>query len=611
MTLGSWGQILRVNPSTGAVIRQPFPETDRRSYLGGAGLAARILYDETGAATEPLGPDNPLVFAVGPFTGTRIPMTGRHHVAARSPLTGLWGESDCGGAWGWELKAAGWDALVVTGQAAKPVYIWIDGDKVEIRDAAHLWGVDCYAIEGQVRAETSPQAQVTSIGPAGERLVLLAAIMADGTHGRAAGRCGMGAVMGSKRLKAIAVRGARRVAVHDDEALKASLRQAVPMIKGGTTRMHNYGTIGGLESIHSIGDLPIKNWRLGEWTDGARATSGPRLAETIGNGNYACKGCMVGCGREVKVTAGPYAGVDGAGPEYETAAAMGSLCMNDDLEAIAAANEVCNRLGIDTISAGAAIAFAMECREKGLLADEDGLDLSWGSGATVVELCGRIGRRQAGLGELLGHGVRWAAREIGGLAVEYAVHSKGLELPMHDPRAYFGMGASYATSPRGACHLAGLTHAFERARALEEYGFPEPHDRFAGERKGELAASSQDLMCLLDSLKICKFAMFGGLSPTLLLGWLNAVTGWDMDLPEFKRTGERISNLKRLFSVRLGATRKDDTLPPRILTLKRGGVGAPDALPPLGRMLADCYQHRGWDEFGVPTAQTLERLGLA
>jgi aldehyde:ferredoxin oxidoreductase len=526
-------------------------------------------------------------------------------------LTGLWGESDCGGAWGWELKAAGYDVLVVTGQAAAPVYLWIDDDLVEVRDAGHLWGLDCYEIEARVRAETSARAQVGSIGPAGEALVLLASVMYDGSHGRAAGRCGLGAVMGSKRLKAMAVCGSRRVGVADDAALTSSLRELVPMIRKGTTRMHDYGTLGGLETIHSLGDLPIQNWRLGEWTEGVRATSGPRLAETIGVGRYACKGCMVGCGREVRIAAGPYAGVDGAGPEYETAAAFGSLCLNDNLESIAAANEACNRLGLDTISAGAAIAFAMECREKGLISDTDGLDLSWGNAATVVELCRRMGRRQGRLGDLLGKGVKRAAEELGGLAPEYAIHVKGLELPMHDPRAYFGMAASYATSPRGACHLAGLTHPYERVTRLVEAGFPEPPDRFSVDRKGELAAATQDLMCLFDSLKLCKFAVFGGATPTHLLTWLNAVTGWDMDMAEFLQAGERISNLKRMFNVRLGATRKDDTLPPRILTLKRGGVGAPDSLPPLGRMLAGYYQHRGWDEFGVPTQDKLAQLGLA
>ena len=611
MTYGSWGQMLRVNLTTGQVSRQDLSAQLLRTYIGGSGLAARLLYDATDANTDPLSPGNPLIFAVGPLTGTRIPMTGRHAVAARSPLTGLWGEADCGGAWGWELKAAGYDAVMITGRANAPVYLWIDDDRVELRDATHLWGLDCYDIEGRVRAETAPGAQVAAIGPAGEQLVLLAAIMHDGSHGRAAGRCGLGAVMGSKRLKAIAVRGSKRVAVADDQALRDSLRQDVPMIQKGTLRMHNYGTLGGLETIHALGDLPIQNWRGGEWEQGALATCGPRLSATILTGRYACKGCMVGCGREVRISSGPYAGVEGAGPEYETAASFGSLCLNDDLESIAAANEVCNRLGLDTISTGSAIAFAMECHEKGLLDDTEGLALAWGRGDTVVELCRRIGRRQGRLGELLGQGVRKAAQQIGGLAEEYAIHTKGLEFPMHDPRAYFGMATSYATSPRGACHLAGMTHPYERTVAVPEMGFPEIPDRFAWERKGELAAVTQDLMCLFDSLKVCKFTVFGGATPTHLLAWTNAVTGWKMDMAEFLQIGERLSNLKRLFNVRLGASRKDDTLPPRILTHKRGGVGAPDALPPLGMMLADYYRHRGWDEFGIPTPDKLAQLGLS
>ena len=492
------------------------------------------------AATGPLSPENPLIFAVGPLTGTRIPMTGRHVVAARSPLTGLWGESDCGGAWGWELKAAGFDALVVTGQAAGPVYLWIDGDTVEVRDAAHLWGLDCYEIEGRVRAETSPQAQVSAIGPAGEKLVRLAAIMHDGSHGRAAGRCGLGAVMGSKRLKAIAVRGDRRVAVADDEALKSALREIVPMIQKGTTRMHNYGTMGGLESIHALGDLPIKNWVLGEWEAGAappadRAWPRPSSPGAMPAG-VAWWPADARCASPKAPTPAWRAPV----PEYETTAAFGSLCLNDDLNAIAAANELCNRLGVDTISAGAAIAFAMECHELGILGDAEGLDLSWGAPSTILELVRRIGQRQGRLGTLLGQGVRQAAADLGGLAEECAIHVKGLEFPMHDPRAYFGMAASYATSARGACHLAGMTHPFERTASFPEAGFTEPPDRFAWERKGELSAVTQDLMCLFDSLKMCKFAVFGGISATQVLGLLNAVTGWDMEMREFLQTGERI-----------------------------------------------------------------------
>ena len=610
MPNGHRGQLLRVDLTTGSVTRQSLAPETLRKYLGGVGLAARLLYDETDATTDPLSPANPLVFAVGPLTGTRIPMTGRHTVAARSPLTGLWGESDCGGFWGWELKAAGYDALVVTGQAPAPVYLWIDGDAVEVRDATHLWGLDCYEIEGRVRSETSPRAQVSAIGPAGEKLVRLAAIMHDGSHGRAAGRCGLGAVMGSKRLKAIAVRGDGRIEVADDESLKSALRDLVPMIMKGT---HSHAQLrhhrrAGEHARH--GRPAHQELGVGRVGSGRR---GHRRTPPGGNHRHRalCLPGLHGCLRTRGAHhPGPPRRRGGAGPEYETAAAFGSLCMNDDLNAIAAANEVCNRLGVDTISAGAVIAFAMECHELGILGDTEGLDLSWGSAGAIVELVGRIGRRQGRLGTLLGQGVRQAAADLGGLAEECAIHTKGLEFAMHDPRAYFGMATSYATSARGACHLAGMTHPYERGTVFPEAGFPQSPDRFAWERKGELSAATQDLMCLFDSLKMCKFAVFGSVLPTHVLGLLNAVTGWDMDMAEFLRTGERIANLKRMFNVRLGATRKDDTLPPRILSLKRGGVGAPDTLPPLGVMLSDFYAHRGWDEFGIPRPEKLAELGL-
>lgn len=360
----------------------------------------------------------------------------------------------------------------------------------------------------------------------------------------------------------------------------------------------------------AVGDLPIRNWTQGSWADEAARISGQRMAATILTGKYYCGSCVVGCGREVEVGDGPYR-VHGAGPEYETLACLGSLCLVDDLHAIAHANELCNRFGLDTISTGATIAFAMECYERGLIraADAGGLPLRWGDAAIMVRLVEMIGRRE-GIGDLLADGVRRAAERIGGLAPEFAIYAKGLEFPAHDPRAYNSLALAYATSNRGACHLQAYTHQFERAVTLPELGFQEVQNRFGTDDKGRLVAVGQDLMCMMDSLKLCKFILLGGVKPTQMLDWLNTVTGWEMDLAEFMRCGERIWNLKRLFNVRCGVSRKDDLIPSRILTHRRGSGGAAENLPPLGPMLAEYYAYRGWDAEGIPTAARLQALDI-
>lgn len=612
MSDGYMGEILEVDLGTRSHRVVPLDPALARKYVGGSGLAAHFLLEEASGSVDPLGPDNTLAFFAGPLTGTVVPTSNRFAAVARSPLTGAFGESDCGGSWGGELKRAGFDGILVRGRASSPVYLWISDGKVEVREAGHLWGRDTWETDALVREETDEKASVAVIGPAGEALVRYAAIMNEGREGRAAGRAGMGAVMGSKRLKAVAVRGSMAVPVADPAGLRASIKEWSPKLRSGAEGMHKYGTSGGTPTHDKMGNLPLKNWQQGSWPEGAVKISGVTLAERgILVDSYACRGCVIGCGRVVKIEEGPYAMERSAGPEYETVAMLGSNCLVDDLEAICKANELCNRYGIDTISAGAAIGFAMEAFERGLISTEqvDGVDLRWGSGEGLVEMVRRIGERR-GLGRLLGEGVRRAAAELGPGAAEFALEVKGLEPPAHDPRAFFGNAIAFATSARGACHLSSFTHAYERVLAMPEFGYDGVVDRFASEPKPMLVLMGQNLMGMFDSLKACKFLLFGGARTPQLVEWLNYVTGWGMDQEGFFRTGERIFNLKRLYNLRCGVTGKDDTLPVRFRTQPRPDGGAAGKLPPFETMLAEYYRVRGWDADGRPLPEKLAELGL-
>lgn len=599
MAGGYIGRYLQVDLTTGRIIARVLDEGDVARFVGGSGLAARMLAQAVAAGPDPLGPENPLVFTTGPLAGTPAPTSNRFTAAARSPLTQLWGEGDCGGRWASALKGAGFDAVLVTGRAETPTYLYIENGEAELRDATALWGVDTY--------ELDLGAPTVCIGPAGERGVLYASIMHDGRNGRAVGRTGLGAVMGSKRLKAIVAKGSGRPEVAHPEALKASIRSIIGTVVEKTKAFGLYGTAGGVENYERLGNLPIKNWKQGSWPDGAVKITGATMTATILTGHYACGGCPIGCGREVAVTQGPHTGVRGAGPEYETVCALGSLCLIDDLEAIAHMNEVCNRLGLDTISAGGVLAFAMEAREHGIWPQGP----AWGDSMAALHLLEQIGRREGEVPTLLGLGTRHVAEEWGGLAREFAIHVKGLELPMHDPRTYVSAAIGYATSTRGADHLQAYSHPFERVLSAPSLGIPEPMPRDTAQGKGAMVASLQNWMALFDSLKLCKFLTMGGLQPEHMVEWANAVTGWEYDLAGWLRIGERICNLRRVINARLGASRVDDTLPARLLFHRRGEGGAPDSLPPFGPMLADYYTARRWTEMGLPTPELLHELDLA
>lgn len=605
------GKVLRVDLTERRITVEPLDETVVRDYAGGVGVAARILYDETGPGTDPLSAENRLIAMTGPFAGTGVPTSGRHHLVARSPLTGIFGEANVGGSWAVHVKKAGFDGVIIQGRADRPVYLWIHDGQAEIRDASPVWGKDSYAAAAWVKEQTAAEATVAVIGQAGERMAGIASIPHIGTVVRAAARTGLGAVMGSKNLKAMAVYGRGEIAMANPEGLKASIKNLLPHIKGGTENFGKYGTAGGVDNYEKMGNFPLRNWRQARWP-GAAKISGVAMHDTILSGRKACMNCPIACGRHIKVTEGPYGAMDCAGPEYETIGTMGGLCLVDDLQAIAKANDLCNRYGIDTISAGGIVAFAMEAFEKGILTkgDTDGVELTWGSGPALVAMIEKMGRGE-GIGRLMGEGSRKMAESLGRNAVEFAIHVKGLEPSAHDPRKFFSQALSYATAARGACHNASWSHPYELSTWMAELGIMEPQDALQIEGKAAFTAVLQDFMTVMDALVICRFSQVGkAVNVTNQLEWLNLITDRNIDTAELKTIGERIFNLKRLYNTRLGVSRKDDFLPYRFLTLERSAEGLKTGLPPLGKLLADYYAVRGWSEEGIPTTEKLAALGL-
>ena len=625
------GRLLSLDLTTRHWEVSDIAEGEIRDYLLGSGLAAKIFHEEMDPKRDALDPASPLFIMNGLFTGTKVPAACKVSICGRSPLTGIWGESAAGGYWGAELKFAGYDGLIITGRAEEPVYIWIVDDKVVIRPAGHLWGLDTYETSERLRMETDPKAQVACVGPAGENLVRIAAVILGGREARAAGRTGMGALMASKNLKAIVVRGHGRPRYHDEERLTHSVRKANSSIRAKSIGMSEFGTAGGVIGAEAVGDFPLKNWREGSWPEGAARISGQAMVESIFVEHYRCFGCPIGCGKKVKIASGPYAGTEGHGPEYETIAGFGGMCLNDDLSSIVAANDLCNRYGLDTISTSSAIAFAMEAYERGLITQEDtdGLRLIWcngdelsrpliqwlpsrrevSSGEAIVEMVRRIAYRE-GLGELLADGVRAAAQRLGGGAADFAVHVKGLEVPYHDPRAFTSMAVNYATAGRGACHLESLSYWPGYGIGTPGLDLPQPFDPHGSFGKAKIAYDYQNYVGVYNPLGLCKFIIKGGIGPELVAEWVNLALGWGWDAEEVMGIGERLFNLKRLINLRFGIGRRDDTLPKRLLAEPRPAGRAAGVLPRLSEMLGEYYQLRGWDEDGVPRREKLAELGL-
>jgi aldehyde:ferredoxin oxidoreductase len=594
------------------VREQPITEEQVRTWLLGSGLAAHLFHEELAPGRDPLDPASPLLVFNGLLTGTFAPTAARTSWCGRSPLTSIWCEANVGGHWGAELRFAGFDGLVITGRAPAPVTLWIHDGQAEIQDASHLWGTTTFETHDRLRKEIDPQVQVACIGPAGENQVFLAGVMTGGqAHNRAAGRGGMGALMGSKNLKAILVRGQDKPAYPDPARFRAVVRRANALIREKSEAMSLTGTAGGIPSTELHGDLSLKNWQEGSWPEGAQAISGQTIHDTMWVRDTHCFAYPIGCGKAIEVKEGPYAGTWGEGPEYETLAGFGGNLLIDDLPALAAINTLCNGLGLDTISTSGVIAFATEAMERGLIEPDQAGEprLAWGEPEPVLALVKQIAHRE-GLGALLADGVRAAAARLGPEAERFALHVKGLELPYHDPRGFADIGLNYATAGRGACHLESLS--YWRGYGLEWPGWQEgERDRFASDEAAvRMVIAFQDFMAVYNPLGLCKFIIKGKIDPAWTAELVNGATGWEWTADDVTRVGERIFNLKRLINLRLGVTRADDGLPRRFLTEPRPSGTAAGVLPDLEHMLPMYYELRGWDAEGGPTQGRLGELGL-
>ena len=606
---GWQGKILRVDLTRAHLEEEPLEPSIARDYIGGRGLGVYYLLKEMDPSCDPLSSENILVMATGPLTGTGAPTGARYMVMTKSPLTGALTCSNSGGHFPTELKKCGFDAVIFTGKAPGPVYLLIQDGTAELRKAEHLWGQTVHETTDRLLEETDSRARVACIGPAGEKAVLFASIMND--RDRAAGRSGVGAVMGSKNLKAVVVKAKGSIALADPEGFKAFNRGVLATFKKATSEtplgLTVNGTAGVVVATQNFGVLPTKNWQLGTF-DGWEHIQGETLSKKYLVKNKACHACPISCGRVTRVEEPGFEG-EGEGPEYETIYAMGSNCMIDNLAAITKANYICNEFGLDTITMGATIACAMELFERGYLSeDEVGMPLKWGDGRALVELARRTGLRE-GFGDRLAEGSYRLADSCG--HPELAMVSKKQEFPGYEPRGSQAMGLAYATSPIGGSHMRGDPAYFEL------FGVPKSMDPLLWKGKGKVTKAYQDLSAIIDSAGLCIFfavrnlaAKDLGVAPVGILEYLNTATGADYSLEELQRAGERIINAERVFLAKAGFTRKDDSLPPRLTREPMPEGPAKGMVCHLDEMLDEYYEVRGWTAEGLPTPEKLKELGL-
>ena len=599
---GYTGKILEIDLSSKTTARSDLDEKMVARYLGGKGFGAQILYEQLSPRIDPLSPENILVFATGPLTATLAPTSGRFEVCTKSPATDLWLDSNCGGFFGPELKFAGYDALIIRGKAKNPVLLTIENDNVELKSAKDLMGLDTLTTHRWIKANLGKDYRVACIGPAGEKGVRYASIISEY---RALGRGGAGAVMGSKNLKVIAVKGSQSIAIADPDQFIKTCREAFnelanhPDTGGGRPK---YGTNVILSVMEEAGLHPVRNFQKVKF-NGAVTLNEENIARLYTR-NRACFGCPIYCSKIAEVKEGNYRGSFTEGPEYENVWAFGANCENPDPAAIVHAEYLCDYYGLDGISTGAMIAFMMECTEKAIITESDiGFSLNFGNAEAIIQAIHLIANRE-GPGELWGEGVKRASAYYPG-AEQWAMHVKGLELPAYDPRGSTGMALAYATSDRGGCHLRAWPIS-EELLATEQR-----MDLFSTEFKPELVKTQQDLFCLINCIGMCLFATFA-LNLKQFTPLLHSGTGIEAfsSSEHLLTVGERVNNLVRLFNIREGLTKEMDTLPARFFKepLKEGpGKGKTADLEPLR---AEYYLVRGWDKEGVPTAMKLKEMDI-
>jgi aldehyde:ferredoxin oxidoreductase len=604
---GIRGKLLEVDLTSGKSKNIMISDETVEKYLGGRGLGARLLFDLLPAKTDPLSPENVLIFLTGPLTGSMVTGSSKFVVVTKSPLTHGWCDSYSSGRVSLELKKAGYDGMVIRGKANHPCYLRIDDTGMEIREASGIWGKDSFETErGLKEVEKNPSVGVSSIGPAGEKLCKFACINSD--FYRQAGRGGVGAVMGSKNLKAIVVQGKKAVSLHDRRRVVELNRQNYQRSKTSTVAQARmkYGTPLTLNITHMGGILPTKNFQFGTWEKALEKIDSVGVYKST-TSHKACPSCFTHCGMITRVAGGKYRGSELEGPEYETLGMFGSNQLIDDLPSVIQANILCDKLGLDTISAGNVIAFIMECFDKGLISprETEGAEIRFGDSEASLAAIERIAYRQ-GFGDILAEGVKVASEHIGKDSARFAMHVKGMEFPAYEPRGAFGSGLSYAVSPRGACHRRAWPPAKEILG-----GYPP----YTAEGKAEMIKGLYDENCVLHSLLVCDMpAKFIPLSLDDYSNYWQAVTGESLSKNDFLAIADRIETLIRMFNLREGLTRQDDTLPYRTLweplpdgPAKGQFIGEEN----LNRMIDEYYACRGWDSAGVPTASTLQKYGLS
>ena len=609
------GKILKVDLTLGKIHEETLKESFYKTWLGGYGLGARIIYNDIPPKTDPLGPGNILGFATGLLTGTLTPLGSGFTVVGKSPLTGTWGDSRAGGFFGSELKFAGFDAVFFYGRSSKPVYLWINDGKAMIKDASHIWGRDTFETEDIMKEQHDDKGvQVVSIGPAGEKLSLISCIITG--KGRAAARSGLGAVMGSKNLKAIATRGTGQIPIEEGEKVRELRKQFIKVAKEERgpywDYFKQYGTSGATLMLSLTGDSPCKNWT------GAGSINFPN-AESISDDNileyqtrtYACHGCPMGCGGYVKIETGPYR-FEGMKPQYETLAAFGTLCLNDDLESIMYVNDLCNRYGLDTISVGCVIAFAIECYENKLITKEDteGIELTWGNADSIVKMTKKVAKRE-GFGATLADGVRVAAEKIGKGAEKYAVHVGGQELPMHDPKLFPMFGNTYLVDATPGRHTQGYSIYLDDLPGVEMPSFGDESD-YQG--KGAANVYMSRFIHVVNALGVCHFpsnlVVIEGIPSHV--DFVNAVTGWNTTMAALLVCGERIACMRQSFNVREGFT-------PSVFKLPERALGKPPLVEgplkgvtvEIENWVREYFQCADWDyQTGKPSEKKLIQLDL-